>query len=402
MQFSYVAYTPDDGVLTGRVDAPTELDARADLVNRSYRILKLGPAWKPPGLEDLFPSLFKVGAVEVVRFARQLATMLTSGVGLLRTIEMLETETGNRVLRRTLAQIHQSPDEGVSLSEAMAEHPKIFSSLFTSVVQVGEHTGRLGVALEQMADILESEHEAKQKAIQTMMYPVAIIGLSMVTLFVLITIALPPLLAVFEKMEADIPLMTRIAVGGATYVKDNILKIPIGMVGLVIVWSFARRSQKISLFMDRMRLKAPIIGGFTLSAELARFSRTTAMLLEAGISLSMALQLGQKGCGNLVIRQAFADAEESLLSGHSVSEAFKEHPVLPAMFVQLVTIGEESNSLPKTMADAAAGYQRQHEQRLNSLLGLMEPVSTVVVGGIVGFIALSMFLPIYSGLDAIE
>ncbi len=297
MQFSYVAYTPNEGVLTGRVEAPTELDARADLVNRSYRILKLGPAWKPPGLEDLFPSLFKVGAVEVVRFARQLATMLTSGVGLLRTIEMLELETGNRILRRTLTAIHHSLDEGVSLSEAMAEHPKIFSSLFTSVVQVGEHTGRLGVALEQMADILESEHEAKQKAIQTMMYPVAIIGLSMVTLFVLITIALPPLLAVFEKMEADIPLMTRIAVGGATAVKDNILKIPIGMVGLVIVWSFMRRSPKISLFLDRMRLKAPIIGGFTLSAELARFSRTTAMLLEAGISLSMALQLGQRGCG---------------------------------------------------------------------------------------------------------
>ena len=126
------------------------------------------------------------------------------------------------------------------------------------------------------------------------------------------------------------------------------------------------------------------------------------MLLEAGVPLSTALQMGRNGCGNLVIKKAISAGEESLLSGHGVSEAFKQHKVLPPMFVQLLTIGEESNSLQRTMSDAADAYQKQFDQRLTSLLGLLEPASTVVVGGIVGFIAISMFLPIYSGLSAIE
>ena len=237
---------------------------------------------------------------------------------------------------------------------------------------------------------------------QALMYPIAIMGLSLVTLFVLMTVALPPLLKVFDELDADTPAMTRFAIGLTTAFTDHWLKMGFGLVSLVVGLVLLRRIPEVRYWMDSARIRTPIIGSFTVALELARFSRTTAMLLEARVPLATALQMGRNGCGNLVIKKAIAAGEESLLSGHGVSEAFKQHKVLPPMFVQLLTIGEESISLQRTMSDSADAYQKQFDQRLTSLLGLLEPASTVVVGGIVGFIAISMFLPIYSGLSAIE
>ncbi|MFQ5873206.1 MAG: type II secretion system F family protein [Dehalococcoidia bacterium] len=402
MQFNYVAYTIKNGLTKGRVEAADETEAQAEVIRQGYKPLSITPAWQPPALEDLFPSLFRVGTGELVRFSRQLATMLESGANLMRILEMLQAESGNRVMRRTLAAILKTLDEGGSLSAAMAEHPKIFNPLYVSIVEVGEHTGRLGMALEQMADILQKEHEARKKAMHNMMYPLAIIGLSMVTLFVLMTVAMPPLLSVFDQMDAEIPAMTRVAIALSGAAKAHFLKIPLVIVGTLVGFSLLRRIPRVRYLLDAARLRVPILGQFTITGELVRFARTVSMLLEAGIILSNALQLARSGCKNLVIRNAFIDAEESLIGGHGMAECLRRHPVLPAMFVQLVTIGEESNSLQRTMADAADTYQKQHEQRLNALLGMMEPASTVIVGGIVGFIALSMFLPIYSGISAIE
>ena len=402
MQFSYVAYSINDGVVKGRIEATDADEARAAVVREGYKPLRVAPVWQPPSLEVLFPSLFHVGTAELVRFAKQMATMLASGGGLLRTLEMLQEETNNRAMRRTLGTIQNRLDRGDSLSAALAEHPKVFSSLFITVVEVGEHTGRLSIALEQMAEILEQEHETRQKAIQTMMYPLGIIGLSVITLLVLMTVAPPPLLSVFEQMDAELPVMTRIAVSGVNAITDNILQIPIGIIVGIFAFGLSRRIPRVKYWIDAAQARAPILGSFTVTGELSRFARTTAMLLEAEVPLSTAIQLGQGACKNMVIRRALADAEESLMSGHSVSEGLKRHSIVPAMFVQLVTIGEASNSLTRTMTDASNAYQKQYEQRLNALLGMLEPASTVIVGGIVGFIAMAMFVPIYSGISAIE
>lgn len=401
MQFTYIAYSDKQGLVKGRVDAPNQTEARAEVVRQGYKLLRVAPAWHPPSPEVLFPTLYRIGTGEVVRFSRQMATMLGSGGSLIRTLEMLQAETRNRIMRRTLENIRETLDRGKSFSAALAEHPKVFDTLFVSVVEVGEYTGRLGPALEQMADMLEKDQEARQKAIQTMMYPVAIMGLSLVTMFVLITVALPPLLNVFKQMNADIPLMTRVAVIGAGVVQANLLKIPVGILVVVVLFSVLQRVRGVKYRMDWARTRVPVVGSFTVTGELARFARTISMLLDAGVSLSTALQLATSGCKNLVMRRAFEDGEESLVSGNGLAQALKQHSILPAMFVQLVAIGEESNSLKRSLADAGNAYQKQHDRLLDNVLGLLEPASTVFVGGIVGFIAFSMFLPIYSGLNAI-
>lgn len=402
LQYRYLAYTLEGGVTSGRVEARDVAEATSLVRQRGYKLLRVAPAWKAPSLETLFPSLFSVNTGELVRLSRQLATMLSSGGNLLRTLEMLATETHNRALRRTLQDIRQTLDDGGSLSAALAQHPKVFSPLFVSVVEVGEYTGRLGPALEQMADMLEKDREAKQKAIRTMMYPMAIMGLSLITMGVLMTVALPPLLKVFSQMGSSVPMMTRIAINLVAGIKANFLSVFIGIIAVGIVFGLLKRIPKTRYWLDLAQTKAPVLGGFTVAGELARFARTITLLLEAGVPLATALRLATSGCKNQALRRAFNDAEESLVSGHGFAEALKRHSVLPMMFVQLVVIGEESNSLRRTLGDAANAYQQQMEHRLDSLLALMEPVSTLVVGGIVGFIAFSMFVPIYSGLNSFK
>ena len=402
MEFKYEAYNSKDGVVTGRLEAGSEAEARNAVVRNGLKPLRVSQAWRPPPVEEMFPSFFKVGSKELVGFSRQLSTMLASGGGLIRTLEMLSEETSDRVMRRTVDAIRHDLDEGSSLSEAIAQHPRVFNPLYVSVIQVGEFTGRLGPSLEQMSDILEREAEAKAKAIQTMMYPMAIIGLSVLTLGVLMTVALPPLLDTFDKLGAELPLMTRIAIGGATMLKENIVKIPVALAGLILVFVVGGKFAKVKYWMDAVKAKLPVIGSLMIASQIARISRTCAMLLEAEVGLAPALQLARAGIGNALIRKAFDDAEESLMSGHGIAEALSRHPILPSMFIQLITIGEASNSLPRTMADAADAYQKQFDGRLNTMLGMLEPASTLVVGGIVGFIAMSMFVPIYSGISAID
>jgi type II secretory pathway component PulF len=219
---------------------------------------------------------------------------------------------------------------------------------------------------------------------------------------VLMVVALPPLLKVFNQMGASVPMMTRVAINLVAGVKTNFLSLLIGVAAAGTLFWLLRRIPKTSYWLDVAKTRTPVVGGFTVAGELARFARTVTLLLEAGVPLATALRLATSGCKNLAIRRAFNDAEESLVSGHGFADALKRHSVLPVMFVQLVMIGEESNSLRRTLGDAANAYQQQVEHRLNSLLALMEPVSTLVVGGIVGFIAFSMFVPIYSGLNSFK
>lgn len=401
MQFSYVAYTIQNGIVKGHLEADTQSDAETEVEEEGLKLLRIREARRIPGLATLIPSLFRVKTGELIKFSRQLATMLASGGNLLRVLDMLERESKSRVMRSTIVSIRATLDDGGSLSEALAKHPLVFNNLFVSVVAVGEHTGRLGPSLERLADIIEKDHEAKQKAIRTLMYPAAIIGLSAVTLGVLMTVALPPLLDVFDKLGTDIPLMTKIVVATVGGVSDHFQKILAGMVAIVVAYMLLRRMDIVKYRMDVLQLRAPILGPFLISSELTRFSRTLAMLLEAGVTLANAIHLAKTSIKNAELRDAFDDAEESLLSGLGLSDALKRHKIMPNMFMELVMLGEESNSLERTMNDAANAYQKELEQKLDSLLGMLEPVSTVVVGGIVGIIAFSMFVPIYSGLNAV-
>ena len=262
MQFSYVAYNPDQGIVKGRIEAPDEAEVTAAVRRLGLRLIKVNAVRPLPGLEQIFPSLFKAGPKELVRFFKAVATMLASGGSLLRAIEMAEVETSNRTMRGTLRSMRSQLSNGDSLTGAMAQHPKVFGTLFISIVEVGETTGRLGPSMEQLADMLEKEQEAKQRAIKTMMYPMAIVGLSIVTLIILMTVAVPPLMKVFEQMGADVPWMTRVAVTTVGGAKNNLVP---GFIGTVLVIgsfiglrSFEGGQRAVDTFVASLPLLGPV------------------------------------------------------------------------------------------------------------------------------------------------
>ena len=399
MQYSYVAYTLEQGVVKGNVDADTEAEARQEIDLQGLKPLEVKLSRQAPGLEQLFPSIFKVGTGQLVRFSRQLATMTRGGSSLQRALQMLQSETSNRVLRRLLADVRKRVDQGSSLSAALARHPIVFNARYISVVEVGEHTGSLASSLEQLAEALSREHEAIQKFKRTLMMPIFTMGASVLMLILMMIVMLPPLLDAFESKGASVPLITKIAMVMVGLIHGNLLIIVVVVmfVSGVLYWAL-RRIPAVFFWMHRVQTGLPILGALIVAKELAQFSRTNAMLLDAGVPLSSSLPLGITGCKNRAITAAFVDGEQSMLTGHGFTEALARHSVLPRLWVELVAIGEENNVMGETLSDLASAYEQEVENRLGTILALAEPMSTFAVGEVVLFMALSMFLPIYQGM----
>ena len=402
MRFRYVAYLPERGVFKDTIEALDQNEAAAAAASLGYRLLEIAPVREAPGLETLFPSMFKAGTGDLVRFFHQVASMMASGGNLMRAIEMAQSESKNRVMRRALGEMRAHLADGESLSQVMRRHPGMFPELYVSIVEAGESTGRLGPSLEQLADMLEQDHEAKQRAMKTMMYPMTIIGMSFMTLAVLMVVAVPPLLKVFEEMGAGQPAAMTFTVNAIGFVKENLFAILGAGAAAAVGLALLRRLPGAAGVIDGVSARLPLLGPLTIAGDMARFSRTIGMLLEAGVPLSDALPMAIGGCGNVRVREALRAGEESLLSGRGLAQELRRHPVLPSLFLELVSMGEDGNQMARMMNDAAATYQKEREDRLGALLGALEPASTVVVGAIVAFIAFSMFVPIYSGLDALR
>lgn len=399
MQYNYTAYTLKDGLVKGKVEADTEGEARGEIFRLGYKVLRLSPSRPLPGLEELFPSLFKVKTGDLVRFSRQFATMVRGGSSLQRSLALLESETGNRVMKQVLTDVRKKVDQGGSLSAAFAEHPQVFNSRYISVVKVGEQTGILAKSLEQLADALARDHEAIQKFKSTLMMPAFTMGASLAMLVLMMTVMLPPLLGAFESRGTEVPIITRIAMAAIGGVSNNLLNIGVGILAIVVTFLTVRHFPRSRFVLHVMMTRLPIVGGLLVTKEMGQFSRTNAMLLEAGVSLADSLPLAISGCKNQALLRAFRAGEESLTNGHGFAAAVGSYSVIPRLWAELVMVGEENNEMAATLSELATAYEKEVENRLSSIVTMLEPLSTFVVGGVVLFIALSMFLPIYSGME---
>ena len=401
MQYKFIAYNFDDGIIKGEIDARDEVEARSSVSNRGLKLLELAPSRRMPGIEELFPSFNKVGNRDLIRFLRQIATMLGSGASVQKTLEMLQSDNRNRMMRLVLNKIRADLDDGTTLSTAMADHPNVFNPVFISVVKVGESTGRLGPSLEQLADILEQEQEAKSRVMRTMMMPMINLVAAGIMLIIMMTIVLPPIFKTFDNGKNQIPMMMRIAMGISNTLTQNWLYMLVGGIVMIPVIILLRKIDRVNYEIDRFKLKLPAMGSLLVAMQLSAFSRTVAILLNSGVPLADALNLATAGVSNIPLRMAFEDAEDSLLNGLEIAEALKRHSVVPDMWVELVMIGEKSNSLEKTMNDLANAYQKQAENNLSGLLSILEPASTLVVGGVVAFLAMSNVQMVQSSLSSI-
>ncbi|MDD4877224.1 MAG: type II secretion system F family protein, partial [Dehalococcoidales bacterium] len=381
----------------GTIKATNEVAAERLLIGQGYNPLNLEVAPSMFSLEEALPSLFRVKPRDVIVFSRQLATLLRSGISLLPALEILQDQvTGSRAFKKILETIANDLRSGSSFSQAISKHPKAFSDIYCRTVGVGEQSGSLEMVLNRMADFTEKQGAVAKKIGGALAYPAMMLGAGVVVVIILMTVVMPQLLGMFSSMGADLPLPTKILISLTNFFSENILYILITGVVLVavVLWMIKQPAGK--RILDRIRIALPLVGPPTLMGELARFCRTMSVLISAGLNLQEVMKMIPQSSNNQIIRDALVQVNEGLLLGSGLSEPMSRIGLFPPLLVQMVAVGEESNTLDFTLGVVADFYEVTAEEKTNAMVSMIGPLSTIIIALGVGFIAISILMPMYS------
>jgi type IV pilus assembly protein PilC len=330
--------------------------------------------------------------------------MVSSGMSLLRALYVLEEQASSDKLRDALIQIRKDVEAGISLSDALRRHPDIFNDLYIAMVEAGELGGILESTLHRVADQLEKDDSLRRQVKSAMMYPMMIGGFALTVLLALVTFLVPVFEKVFKDFGGELPAITKVTVVLSHIVTDQWY---IGLaltVGTVMGFKRWKRSEKGREQWDRFKLKVPWgIGGIVQKVALARFSRTYSALIAAGVPMLQAIEITGRTAGNRVVEIAMQNVRESVKGGGSIATPMRAEPAaFPTMVTQMVAVGEETGALETMLSKIADFYEDEVAASLKALTSILEPLMIIIVGGIVGFIVISMYMPMFKVYDQIK
>ncbi|MDQ4071580.1 MAG: type II secretion system F family protein [Actinomycetota bacterium] len=353
---------------------------------------------------DILARFKKVKADDLTVATRQLSTMVSSGMSLLRALYVIEEQTESDLLKEAFVAVRNDVEAGISLSEALAKNPHVFNELYVAMVAAGETGGILDHTLIRVADQLEKDAALRRQIRAAMIYPSLIGGFALVVLIALVAFLVPVFEKVFKDFGGELPVITKVTVWLSHLITGQ-WYIALAVTALA-VFAFRKwkRSERGRIQWDRFKLKVPMkIGDIVQKVALARFSRTFSGLVAAGVPMLEAIDITGKTSGNRVVEIAMDDVRESVKRGGSISAPMREVPeAFPAMVVQMVGVGEETGALESMLTKVADFYEEQVEAAVKALTSILEPLLIVVVGAIVGFIVVSMYLPMFEVYDQIK
>jgi type IV pilus assembly protein PilC len=334
---------------------------------------------------------------------RQLATMISSGMTLLRAFYVLEDQLENKKLKDTVGAVREDIEAGLAFSDALAKHPKIFSPLYVAMVRAGETGGVLEASLDRISDQLEKDDELRRQVKGAMMYPMVVLSFALCVLVGLIAFIVPVFVKVFADFGGELPMITKFTVKISAVVTGQWYILIFLAVGGPILFKKWRKSTAGRKQWDTIRLKFPFkIGQTVQKISLARWSRTFAALYSAGVPIMQAIEITGQTSGNWVVEKAMADVIESVKSGGSIAGPLKETPIFPSMVAQMIAVGEETGNLDAMLTKVADFYEAEVAAAVKALTSILEPVMIILVGGIVGFIVVAMYMPMFKVYDAIK
>jgi type IV pilus assembly protein PilC len=358
----------------------------------------------PANAGDILARFRRVKADELVIATRQLSTMVNSGMSLLRSLYVMEEQTENDKLRDTWIEVRKDVEAGLALSDALKRHDDVFNELYVAMVQAGETGGILDQTLVRVAEQLEKDAALRRQIKAAMIYPSVIGGFALVVLLALVTFLVPVFEKVFEDFGGDLPAITKFTVWMSHMVTGRwyvMFGVTFGVVWLFRYWKNSDRGR---VQWDRLKLKFPMkIGDIVQKVALARFSRTFSGLIAAGVPMLEAIDITGKTSGNKVIEKAMNDVRDSVKKGGSLTAPMMEVPeAFPIMVTQMIGVGEETGALETMMSKIADFYEEQVAAAVKALTSILEPIMIVIVGGIVGFIVIAMYLPMFKVYDSIK
>jgi type IV pilus assembly protein PilC len=356
------------------------------------------------GSREISLNFFKrIKATDLTIMTRQLSTMVSSGMTILRALYVLEAQTENELLAATIVQVRKDVEAGIALSDALERHPKVFNGLYVAMTRAGETGGVLDSALIRVADQLESEDSLRRQVRAAMAYPAVVMGFAFTVLIALVAFLVPVFIGVFKQFGGDLPTITKFTVKLSNIMTGYWWACIAGTVGAIYLFRKWKSTDAGSRMWDKFKLRIPMkIGDIVQKIALARWSRTLSALVSAGVPLLQALDITAKTAGNHVIETAMDNVIESVKQGGTISGPLKESAVFPGMVSHMVGVGEETGALDTMLSKIADFYEDQVASAVKSLTSILEPVMLVVVGGIVGFIVISMYMPLFKVYDSIK
>jgi type IV pilus assembly protein PilC len=387
----------------GEIEASDKQAVAAQLRSRGLIVVDIEER-APKGAGDILARFKKIKPDDLVIGTRQLATRVQSGMSLLRALYVIEEQTENEKLRDIWIEVRRDVEAGVSLSEALARHPEAFNELYVAMVQAGETGGILDQTLVRVATQLEKDAALRRQIKAAMVYPSLIGGFAFVVLFALVTFLVPVFEKIFKDFGGDLPPITKFTVWLSHIFTRRWYVMFAVIFGIVWLFRYWKATERGRMQWDTIKLKFPMkIGDIVQKVCLARFSRTFSGLIAAGVPMLEAIDITGKTSGNKVIEKAMEDVRESVKKGGSLTQPMTRVPeAFPVMVTQMIGVGEETGALETMMSKVADFYEEQVDAAVKALTSILEPVMIVVVGAIVGFIVISMYLPMFKVYDQIK
>jgi type IV pilus assembly protein PilC len=385
----------------GEVEAASKQAVADQLKSRGLVVVDISDKHSS---KELNVALFeRVKAGDLTVLTRQLSTMVASGMTLLRALYVLEEQTESRPLREAVVAVRKDVEAGLLFSAALGRHPKVFSPLYVAMVESGETGGRLDDALIRVADQLEKDDSLRRQVKSAMIYPSVIFSFAGIVLIAMVAFLVPVFQKTFEEFGSSLPAITRITVGLSDLVTGKWYLLIAGAVAIVVAFRQWKRSSWGRPQWDTIRLHFPFrIGPVVQRIALARWSRTLSSLIASGVPILQAIEITGRTAGNTVVEKAMADVMASVKAGGTIAAPLREAPVFPAMVCQMVGVGEETGALDTMLAKIADFYEDEVAAAVKGLTSLLEPLMIIVVGAIVGFIVISMYMPLFKVYDAIR
>jgi len=402
MTYAYRVRDQQGRLITGELEADGESLVISKLREMGYVPLEV-KVKRGPGLKrelKLFPGKVKLKDLSI--FSRQFATMINSGLPLLRCLTILEQQTESTELSKVLHEIRQDVEKGSSLSNAMAKHPKAFSKLYVAMVRSGETGGALDQVLLRVANTQEREVELRRKVKSAMSYPTVVLIMVVVILTAMLVFVVPTFETLYSDLGGTLPVPTRLLIGASKIMTKGLPFVLLFVGGAVFGLRRWIKTEKGRRAFDRFKLKVPVFGTLFQKAALARFARTLSVLSTSGVPILQALDIVAETVNNAVISDAIKDVQNSVKQGESLTKPLSNYDVFPPMVVQMMTVGEETGALDSMLEKIADFYDAEVEATVDALTAIIEPLMIVFVGGTVGAIVISLYLPLFKIFELIQ
>ena len=376
--------------IRGKSIAASEAAVRAELRRKGVVASKVRKQ------STLFQSKGKITPLDIAIFSRQLATMMTAGIPLVQSFDIVGNGHDNPAMQKLILAIKADVEGGTTLADALARHPLYFDDLFVSLVTAGEQAGALETLLDKIATYKEKTEAIKKKIKKALFYPTAVLAVAVIVTTILLVFVIPEFESLFKGFGADLPAFTKMVVDLSLFVRTEGIFVAMVIGGAIGGYLYAKkRSRKLRMLQDRLILKLPVLGPIMEKSCVARFARTLSTMFAAGVPLVEGLGSVAGACGNIVYEEAVLEIKDEVATGSRLQQCMENTDLFPNMVIQMIAVGEESGSLDEMSAKVADFYEEDVDNAVDGLSSLLEPIIMSILGVLVGGLVIAMYLPIF-------